>query len=368
MKIKWNKITWYSIVLTVIIFLGIVPFLTFYFIGQYKEIVTSSTVNINFTTSEVKGWKTYNNYAFGFSLKIPENNAVYACRSNPIDAFRTKPTIANEKDYWVFVLENPNDIGLIKSCASDQLSKFKHFSIDAHEASKGEYTSFVDNWEKGYADKKYMVTDRIMLDGHNALSVTKVDTVNNFNSYKEIIIDGGKYFYHIDLPEKSNLLERIISTFESIIAKDKVTDWSILANKDLGFEIKYPYNYASGILNGQIPGSLGWIIQPTPPAYEGGPRFFVLVKKLDSDISLDRYVDSLNIKDTSGLPHGYININGISWFKYTYKVESEFGDYVESSYITIKNGYIYELKHVSAEAGDTFEKVANTFKFTDPTK
>lgn len=39
MKIEWNKPTWYSWILSGIIFLVIVPFLTFYFTERYKEII-----------------------------------------------------------------------------------------------------------------------------------------------------------------------------------------------------------------------------------------------------------------------------------------------------------------------------------------
>ena len=38
MKIKWNEVTWYSWLLTAVIFLGVIPYLTFYFVSQYQEI------------------------------------------------------------------------------------------------------------------------------------------------------------------------------------------------------------------------------------------------------------------------------------------------------------------------------------------
>jgi hypothetical protein len=42
MKIKFNEITWYSKLAAIIIFLGILPVLIFYFGSRYKEAVNDS--------------------------------------------------------------------------------------------------------------------------------------------------------------------------------------------------------------------------------------------------------------------------------------------------------------------------------------
>ena len=128
----------------------------------------------------------------------------------------TRPKLATEKSSYVFILENQNDIDLIKTCNQTELDKYSYFSIGARVAIKNEFADFVGNRKKGFEDEKYARVKEITFSGQTALLTTKVDTngLANNNSYKEILVDGGKYFYYINLREKSSLLEKVISTIK----------------------------------------------------------------------------------------------------------------------------------------------------------
>ena len=69
--IQWHKVTWYSWTLAGIIFLVIVPLLTFYFVGQYQEIQNLKLQNIN--NISIANWETYTNAQYSFTFSYPKN-------------------------------------------------------------------------------------------------------------------------------------------------------------------------------------------------------------------------------------------------------------------------------------------------------
>lgn len=150
----------------------------------------STTPMTNQTTSiaQVSDLKTYTNYAFGFSIKIPFDNKVYTCEEDFL-----QPQIANEKSYSVFILENPTDIDLTK-CDYSEISKYNHLTINARRQDPGEYSEFVENWKKVSGNGKYVIVKEISFAQHDALLKTKIESANNNNPYKEILINGGGIF------------------------------------------------------------------------------------------------------------------------------------------------------------------------------
>ena len=339
---------------------------TYYFVQKSKTpqafVPTTATTTVTDSTvarAETVGWKTYTNYAYGFSVKLPTDNNVYACEQGQDGNLQI--ALANEKSYRILILENPSDANLIKSCNYDERAKYKNLFIGARQSNAGEYSTFVENWQKGYGDKKYAVVEEIKFAQHNALLKTKVESTNNNNPYKEMIIDGGKYFYSINLGNKSDYLEKILSTFEVVTAKDQLSNWQAFRSDALGIEMKYPYNYREEHDNSMV------IIYPVPQPIEFGPQFGLSMKTVATNTSVDQYVDTyIDTSYMSVTERGNVTINDIQWVKIKYLDISGAGP--EASYInyfTIKKGYIYSVSYGDGSnvVTDDFAKIVGTIKF-----
>ena len=168
---------------------GISDYFIRFLVGQNGQ-ATSATQTAN--------WKTYTNVAFGFSIMLPSNTNVYTCEDNP-----SRPTVANEKNYRVFILENPSD-NLMKSCDYSEREKYNNLYINASRSDPGAYSDLVAYWKKVYGDGKYVTLAETTFAGHNALIKTKVEGPNNDDSYKEVVIDGGTYSYDLSFAKKSD--------------------------------------------------------------------------------------------------------------------------------------------------------------------
>jgi hypothetical protein len=79
MNIKWNKVTWYSKLLAVILFIFVLPTWTFYLgseYGQVKSIQNTSTIkyeSVATSTNKTSNWETYSDIQQRFSIKYPSN-------------------------------------------------------------------------------------------------------------------------------------------------------------------------------------------------------------------------------------------------------------------------------------------------------
>lgn len=71
--IKFNSVTWYSKLAAIIVFLVILPTITFYIGMKYQEVQTFAPVEM---------WQTYTNEKFGYSIQLPVNWYIDTTNSN----------------------------------------------------------------------------------------------------------------------------------------------------------------------------------------------------------------------------------------------------------------------------------------------
>ena len=75
MKIIWNKVTWYSKLLAVIVLAGVI-WLGFYFNSEFEKVAdikpVQSVVQNNFV-ADTSNWKTYRNEKYGFEFSYHED-------------------------------------------------------------------------------------------------------------------------------------------------------------------------------------------------------------------------------------------------------------------------------------------------------
>jgi hypothetical protein len=83
--VKWNEVTWYSKLGAIILFVGVIPALSFYIGMQYqavKDMQDSTKHEISFTPKIFQAsssppmnipsdWKTVTNTEYGFSISVP---------------------------------------------------------------------------------------------------------------------------------------------------------------------------------------------------------------------------------------------------------------------------------------------------------
>lgn len=71
MKIIWNKVTWYSKLLAVIVLAGTI-WLGFYFDSEFKKVADIKPAVVqNASNVDTSDWKTYRNEKYGFEIKYP---------------------------------------------------------------------------------------------------------------------------------------------------------------------------------------------------------------------------------------------------------------------------------------------------------
>lgn len=331
--------------------------------GNQSEVVsqTPGTTSI----AETANWKTYTNNAFSFSIKLPPNNNVYAC-----DDSSPRAQLANDKSYRVFILENPSDIDLMKSCDYSERVKYNNLYISASRSIPGAYSDLVANWEKGYGDGKYITLEQTTFAGHEALIKTKVEGPSNNNLYKEVVVNGGTYSYDLSFVKKSDSLEKILATFQVIAVKDTLSDWQTLKSSDLGIEIKFPNDYRSNTVNSKLVAASGFTIYPVPQPIEFGPRLGVSRNSdhITANTNVDTWVDNIFSTDKSKSikERGYTTINGTKWVKVRYLDMSGAGpEMTYVNYFVIKNGYMYTVSYneTSQINNDNFEKIIGTITF-----
>ncbi len=331
--------------------------------GNQPEAVSQTTDTTS--TVQTANLKTYTNSAFGFSVKLPTNNNVYTCEDTS-----SRPTVANEKSYRVFILENPSDIDLMKSCDYSERAKYNNLYISASRSTPGAYSDLVANWKKGYGDGKYVTLEQTTFAGHEALIKTKVEGPNNDNLYKEVVVNGGTYSYDLSFAKKSDSLEKILATFQVIAVKDTLSDWQTLKSNDLGIEIKFPNDYRSNTVNSKLVAASDLTIYPVPQPIEFGPRLVVSRNSdhITANTNVDTWVDNIfsTDKSKSVKERGYTTINGTKWVKVKYLDVSGAGpEMTYVNYFVIKNGYMYTINYneTSQINTDNFEKIVGTITF-----
>ncbi len=288
--------------------------------GNQTNVVSQTTDTTS--TEQTADWKTYTNSAFDFSIKLPTNNNVYTCEDSS-----TRAQLANEKSYRVFILENPSDIDLMKSCDYSERAKYNNLYINASRSTPGAYSDLVANWKKNYGDGKYITLEETTFaghgaTGHEALMKTKVEGPNNDNLYKEVVINGGMYSYYLSFAKKSDSLEETLATFQVMETKSTLSDWQTLKSNDLGIEIKFPNDYRSNTVNSKLVVASDLTIFPVPQPIEFGPRLIIsrTSDHVTANTNVDTWVDNIfrtdNSKSVKG--RGYTTTNGTKWVKVKY--------------------------------------------------
>ncbi len=185
--IKWNEVTWYSKLLAIIFFIGVLPMLSFYVGNKYGEVkeqmnqpsvipvsliptpvtVSSSTV----TTVDTSDWKTYRNEKYGFEFKYPPNYSVapYPYMSDAISLSSNEKFVSIPKHQIIIgQISNSNEISqndfekmLIEKVTFDpsglkpkSFSEFREIKIGDHlyntiTSSRFEGTLSIDYFFKG---------------------------------------------------------------------------------------------------------------------------------------------------------------------------------------------------------------------------
>lgn len=170
---------------------------------------------------------------------------------------------------------------------------------------------------------------------------------------------GGAYFYSINLNKKNDSLEKILTTFQIITAKDTFSDWQTVKNNDLEIEIKYPYNYRADSTTQLI------TVYPVPQPIEWGPSLVVSRKLVLADTNIDTYVDNL-LQSVLVKEKMHTTINGINWIKVRYYTPDDAGPgRSNAGYFSIHKVYVYRVIHDTTYSIhiDNFEKIVSTIKF-----
>lgn len=71
MKIEWNRVTWYSKLLALIL-LGLTIWLGLYFKSEFERVSQIQPIIVESVTN-TSNWKTYKNEAIGFEITIPSS-------------------------------------------------------------------------------------------------------------------------------------------------------------------------------------------------------------------------------------------------------------------------------------------------------
>lgn len=191
MTIIWNKVTWYSKLLAVVVLAGAI-WLGFYFNSEFKKVGDIKPVIVQNTSNvEASNWKSYRSEEYGFEFKYPDNFIIVG------------PVVPNE----IIRMELANYKTDYIQCILTDKSKDNYYRIE--DMLEGKY------------EKTFGKFNKFIINGISAV---------RFDPQEDLGGDKSQQFYFLNFPRKDQMLglncsanpfdaklkiiEKILSTFK----------------------------------------------------------------------------------------------------------------------------------------------------------
>jgi hypothetical protein len=174
---QWNKVTWYSRYLAMILFVAL-PFLGFY-LGIRYEWLSQKAAQLQTTADSLGGWRTYHDESHGVTLSYPSSWQLMESSPGNVsvsDGVSHISLRASPKNAYLSYLscpilthvvsctkmENPNGVPYIREVSTGQLQFSKQQQIDAF-------------WQSSTADMQMT----LILTNANGQSLGQVNTAKD---------------------------------------------------------------------------------------------------------------------------------------------------------------------------------------------
>ncbi len=168
MKIIWNKVTWYSELLAVIVLAGAIC-LGFYFKSEFKKVSDIKPVEVQSQSDiDTKDWKTYRNEKYGFEFKYPESFIIEGA------------VVPNE----IITVKLPDYRTTSIQCVLMDMSDDDYYQID--DVLEGKYEKNFGKFDKVALDRKSIV---------------------RFYPQEDLGGDKSQMFYLLNFPSKGQILD-----------------------------------------------------------------------------------------------------------------------------------------------------------------
>lgn len=352
MKIIWNKVTWYSKLLAVVV-LAFAIWLGVYFYEEFKKVGEINPIVVQTADAvDTKDWKTYRNEEYGFEFKYPAK-----FKDQYVESNASLPNCRTNDDIALI-----NELGSLQvsiACESD-LIRSNEFKGEGQKIIVSGRNAFLFDYvsSAGYINKEIYIT---LFDGIY---------INIMHTYKS----GRDEYDELSLVD----FNKIISTFKfEDSPSSKISDWKTYRNEEYGFEIKYPTTYSIFQDTDQIREKVIPVTKNSSNVYltptEGVKFFFccepgyLQVKPLDTyqgDLSVwvaNEKATTYAYFQNSGLVNtndGYTVIGGEKSYKFN---ETEYGTL--EVWIVNHNHVSYKISLVNMR--DEYSNgIISSFKFT----